>query len=158
MEKAKFESEFCFKDFEDVNAGIVKLPMSVIRLQSENKNRLLDLATKILNKWREYSDLEVDIIAMTEDVPHHTVTPIARKVDGRYELDIVLRDNHTTEQYPDGVFHPHQDVQHIKKENIGLIEVMGLAILPPRLKPELEEVGKYLLGEDNAIADYHLEW
>lgn len=116
MEKAKFESEFCFKDFEDVNAGIVKWPMSVIRLQSENKNRLLDLATKILNKWREYSDLEVDIIAMTEDV------------------------------------------QHIKKENIGLIEVMGLAILPPRLKPELEEVGKYLLGEDNAIADYHLEW
>ncbi|HEW7681531.1 TPA: UDP-glucose--hexose-1-phosphate uridylyltransferase [Streptococcus pneumoniae] len=116
MEKAKFESEFRFKDFEDVNAGIVKWPMSVIRLQSENKNRLLDLATKILNKWREYSDLEVDIIAMTEDV------------------------------------------QHIKKENIGLIEVMGLAILPPRLKPELEEVGKYLLGEENAIADYHLEW
>lgn len=132
--------------------------MSVIRLQSENKNRLLDLATKILNKWREYSDLEVDIIAMTADVPHHTVTPIARKVDGRYELDIVLRDNHTTEQYPDGVFHPHQDVQHIKKENIGLIEVMGLAILPPRLKTELEEVEKYLLGKDNAIADYHLEW
>ena len=158
MEKAKFESEFRFKDFEDVNAGIVKWPMSVIRLQSENKNRLLDLATKILNKWREYSDLEVDIIAMTADVPHHTVTPIARKVDGRYELDIVLRDNHTTEQYPDGVFHPHQDVQHIKKENIGLIEVMGLAILPPRLKIELEEVEKYLLGKDNAIADYHLEW
>lgn len=80
---------------------------------------MLDLATKILNKWREYSDLEVDIIAMTEDVPHHTVTPIARKVDGRYELDIVLRDNHTTEQYPDGVFHPHQDVQHIKRKISG---------------------------------------
>ena len=158
MEKAKFEREFLFKDFEDVKAGIVKWPMSVIRLQGENKNRLVELATKILNIWREYSDLEVDIIAKTEDIPHHTVTPIARKVDGRYELDIVLRDNHTTKQYPDGVYHPHQDVQHIKKENIGLIEVMGLAILPPRLKTELEEVEKYLLGKDNRIADYHLEW
>jgi len=103
-------------------------------------------------------DLEADIIATTGEIPHHTITPIARVVDGQFEMDLVLRDNHTSELHPDGVYHPHKDVQHIKKENIGLIEVMGLAILPPRLKTELEEVEKYLLGKDNAIADYHLEW
>ena len=100
----------------------------------------------------------VDGVAYTGDTPHHTVTPIARKRDGVFELDIVLRDNHTTAEFPDGVYHPHADVQHIKKENIGLIEVMGLAILPPRLKNELIEVEKYLLNQYNEVADYHRDW
>ena len=158
MEKARLEKKFHFRGFEDIEAGIVKWPMSVIRLQGENKQGIIELSTKILNIWKEYSDLGVNILARTGAILHHTVTPIARKVNGKFEMDIVLRDNHTSEQFPDGVFHPHQDVQHIKKENIGLIEVMGLAILPSRLKTELEEVEKYLLGISNSIADYHLTW
>lgn len=158
MERATLEKEFVFTGYESIKAGIVKWPMSVIRLRGENKKELVDLASKILVAWRAYSDWDVDIIAATGDTPHHTITPIARKVDGEFELDLVLRDNHTSDLHPDGVYHPHKDVQHIKKENIGLIEVMGLAILPPRLKSELEEVEKYLLGLDNMIADYHLDW
>ena len=119
---------------------------------------MVELAETIRLAWRDYSDDSVDVVAYTGDTPHHTVTPIARKRRGLFELDIVLRDNHTTAEFPDGVYHPHADVQHIKKENIGLIEVMGLAILPPRLKDELSEVEKYLLNQYNEIADYHKDW
>lgn len=158
MEIAELTERFTFKGFDSVEAGVVNWPMSVIRLTSEDKGDLVDLAEKIRLAWRDYSDDAVDIIAYTGDIPHHTVTPIARKRDGKFELDLVLRDNHTSEEHPDGVYHPHKDVQHIKKENIGLIEVMGLAILPPRLKDELKEVEHYLLGRDNQVADYHLDW
>ena len=158
MEKAELENSFTFKDFPDVTAGIVKWPMSVIRLSAEDKSRLVQLAEAIRQTWRSYSDETVDILAFTGEEPHHTVTPIARKRGGKFELDLVLRDNHTTAEFPDGVYHPHADVQHIKKENIGLIEVMGLAILPPRLKDELAEVEKYLLDQYNKGADYHKEW
>lgn len=158
MEKAPIERQLVFDGFESVSAGIVKWPMSVIRLASEDKPSLLGLATKILEKWRSYSDDSVQIKAETDGTPHHTITPIARKRGDVYELDLVLRDNQTSEEFPDGIYHPHPDVQHIKKENIGLIEVMGLAILPPRLKAELAEVKKYLLGQDSQVAAYHQPW
>lgn len=158
MEKAPLERQLVFDGFESVSAGIVKWPMSVIRLSSADKPSLLGLATKILEKWRSYSDDAVQIKAETDGTPHHTITPIARKRGDVYELDLVLRDNQTSEEFPDGIYHPHPDVQHIKKENIGLIEVMGLAILPPRLKAELAEVKKYLLGQDNQVAAYHQPW
>lgn len=158
MEKAPIERQLVFDGFESVSAGIVKWPMSVIRLSSADKPSLLGLATKILEKWRSYSDDSVQIKAETDGTPHHTITPIARKRGDMYELDLVLRDNQTSEEFPDGIYHPHPDVQHIKKENIGLIEVMGLAILPPRLKAELAEVKKYLLGQASQVADYHQPW
>lgn len=158
MEKAPIEGQLVFDGFESVSAGIVKWPMSVIRLSSADKASLLGLATKILEKWRSYSDDSVQIKAETDGTPHHTITPIARKRGDLYELDLVLRDNQTSEEFPDGIYHPHPDVQHIKKENIGLIEVMGLAILPPRLKAELAEVKKYLLGQDSQVAAYHQPW
>lgn len=158
MEKAPIERQLVFDGFESVSAGIVKWPMSVIRLSSADKPSLLGLATKILEKWRSYSDDAVQIKAETDGTPHHTITPIARKRGELYELDLVLRDNQTSEEFPDGIYHPHPDVQHIKKENIGLIEVMGLAILPPRLKAELAEVEKFLLGQDSQVADYHQPW
>ncbi|HEM3481783.1 TPA: UDP-glucose--hexose-1-phosphate uridylyltransferase [Streptococcus suis] len=158
MEKAPIERQLVFDGFESVSAGIVKWPMSVIRLSSADKPALLGLATKILEKWRSYSDDSVQIKAETDGTPHHTITPIARKRGELYELDLVLRDNQTSEEFPDGIYHPHPDVQHIKKENIGLIEVMGLAILPPRLKAELAEVKKYLLGQASQVAAYHQPW
>ncbi|NQN53300.1 UDP-glucose--hexose-1-phosphate uridylyltransferase [Streptococcus suis] len=158
MEKAPIEHKLVFEGFESVSAGIVKWPMSVIRLTSADKPSLLGLATKILEKWRSYSDASVQIKAETDGTPHHTITPIARKRGDLYELDLVLRDNQTSEEFPDGIYHPHPDVQHIKKENIGLIEVMGLAILPPRLKAELAEVKKYLLGQASQVAVYHQPW
>lgn len=158
MDEAPIEQELTFTGFEGVQAGLVKWPMSVIRLTSSDRTALLGLAAKILEKWRSYSDDLVGIKAETNGVPHHTITPIARKRDGRYELDLVLRDNQTSEEFPDGIYHPHPDVQHIKKENIGLIEVMGLAILPPRLKAELAEVEKFLLGQDSQVAAYHQDW
>lgn len=158
MEKAPIERQLVFEGFESVSAGLVKWPMSVIRLSSADKPSLLGLATKILEKWRSYSDDSVQIKAETDGTPHHTITPIARKRGDLYELDLVLRDNQTSEEFPDGIYHPHPDVQHIKKENIGLIEVMGLAILPPRLKAELAEVKKYLLGQDSQVAAYHQPW
>ncbi|MGQ7413090.1 UDP-glucose--hexose-1-phosphate uridylyltransferase [Streptococcus suis] len=158
MEKAPIERQLVFDGFESVSAGIVKWPMSVIRLSSADKPALLSLAAKILEKWRSYSDDSVQIKAETYGTPHHTITPIARKRGDLYELDLVLRDNQTSEEFPDGIYHPHPDVQHIKKENIGLIEVMGLAILPPRLKTELAEVKKYLLGQDSQVAAYHQPW
>ncbi len=158
MEKAAIEQKLIFAGFEEVSAGLVKWPMSVIRLACEDKERLVALATKILDKWRVYSDETVQILATSNGEPHHTITPIARKKGRQFELDLVLRDNQTSEEFPDGIYHPHPDVQHIKKENIGLIEVMGLAILPPRLKKELQEVEAYLLGEVEQVAAYHQEW
>lgn len=158
MEEAPVEKSFRFSGFENVSAGIVKWPMSVIRLNGSDKEELVSLSAKILDSWRKYSDEKVNVKAFDGDVLHHTITPIARMKNGNYELDLVLRDNQTSEEYPDGIFHPHKDVQHIKKENIGLIEVMGLAILPPRLKDELAEVGKYILGKSNEMKEYHRVW
>ena len=119
---------------------------------------MIELADKILKIWRTYSDPSVQVLAESEGELHHTITPIARRKDGSFELDLVLRDNQTSPEHPDGIYHPHADVQHIKKENIGLIEVMGLAILPPRLKEELKQVELFLLGEDCQVAAYHQEW
>ena len=158
MEVAPIQKNFTFAGFETVKAGIVQWPMSVIRLTSVSKDDLTELADKILRAWRRYSDPSVQVLAESNGTPHHTITPIARKRDGLFELDLVLRDNQTSPEHPDGIYHPHKDVQHIKKENIGLIEVMGLAILPPRLKEEVEQVAAYLVGEDVLVADYHQEW
>ena len=158
MEVAPLQKSFTFEGFESVKAGIVQWPMSVIRLTSDSKDDLTNLAEKILLAWRQYSDTSVQVLAESNGAPHHTITPIARKRDGQFELDLVLRDNQTSPEHPDGIYHPHKDVQHIKKENIGLIEVMGLAILPPRLKEEVEQVAAYLVGEDVSVADYHQEW
>lgn len=158
MEVAPLQKCFTFDGFESVKAGIVQWPMSVIRLTSDSKDDLTNLAEKILLAWRQYSDPSVQVLAESNGTPHHTITPIARKRDGLFELDLVLRDNQTSPEHPDGIYHPHKDVQHIKKENIGLIEVMGLAILPPRLKEEAEQVAAYLVGEDVLVADYHQEW
>ena len=158
MELAPLQKTFRFTGFEQVKAGIVKWPMSVLRLTSDSKEDLINLADKILQEWRQYSDPSVQILAETDGTTHHTITPIARKRDGQFELDLVLRDNQTSAEHPDGIYHPHKDVQHIKKENIGLIEVMGLAILPPRLKEEVEQVANYLVGEDVSVAAYHQEW
>lgn len=158
MEVAPIQKNFTFEGFESVKAGIVQWPMSVIRLTSDSKDELTNLAEKILLAWRQYSDPSVQVLAESDGTPHHTITPIARKRDGQFELDLVLRDNQTSPEHPDGIYHPHKDVHHIKKENIGLIEVMGLAILPPRLKEEVEQVVAYLVGEDVSVADYHQEW
>ncbi|MGV3011480.1 UDP-glucose--hexose-1-phosphate uridylyltransferase [Streptococcus thoraltensis] len=158
MEVAETVKSFTFKGFERIEAGIVNWPMSVLRLTADSKADLVALAEQIRLAWRDYSDSKAEIIAYTGDTPHHTITPIARRKNGRFQLDLVLRDNHTSPEHPDGIYHPHADVQHIKKENIGLIEVMGLAILPPRLKDELLEVEKYLLNQYNEIADYHKNW
>ena len=158
MEVAPIQKSVTFAGFKTVKAGIVQWPMSVIRLTSDSKDDLIELADKILLAWRQYSDPSVQVLAESDGTPHHTITPIARKRDGQFELDLVLRDNQTSPEHPDGIYHPHKDVQHIKKENIGLIEVMGLAILPPRLKEEVEQVAAYLVGEDVSVADYHQEW
>ena len=152
MEKAPFEKMVSFKGFEDVESGIVKWPMSVIRLRSDSDERLVELADTILAAWRGYSDEAAFIFAKTNGEPHNTITPIARMRDGKFELDLVLRNNITTEEHPLGVYHPHAELHHIKKENIGLIEVMGLAVLPARLKGELAEL-KQLLVNGTEIAD-----
>ncbi len=146
MEKAPVEKTVSFPGFEDVEAGIVHWPLSVIRLRCADDTRLVDLADKILAAWRGYSDPDAFIFAETDGEPHNTITPIARKREGKYELDLVLRNNITTEEFPLGVFHPHQELHHIKKENIGLIEVMGLAVLPARLKGELKELADVLVS------------
>ena len=158
MELAPVEESFTISGFEAVSLGIVNWPMSVLRLQSDDKAQLIDLADHILSVWRSYSDPAVQVLATSDGQPHHTITPIARIRDGHYELDLVLRDNQTSPEHPDGIYHPHADVQHIKKENIGLIEVMGLAILPPRLKEELKQVQDYLLGRESSVASYHQDW
>ena len=158
MEKANLDKVFTFVGFETVEAGIVNWPMSVLRLKSTDKAALIELSDTILQKWRAYSDPTVQILAESNDEQHHTITPIARRKKGKFELDLVLRDNQTSKEHSDGIYHPHQDVQHIKKENIGLIEVMGLAILPPRLKNELKEVEEFLLGQREEVAPYHQAW
>ena len=149
MAKAPLESTFTVPGYEDVECGIVKWPLSVIRLRCADEDRLVDLADHIQKSWRAYTDEEANIFAETEGVPHNTVTPIARRRGELFELDLALRNNLTTEKFPLGVYHPHPEYHHIKKENIGLIEVMGLAILPARLKTELDLLGKCLVsGED----------
>lgn len=158
MKLAPVEEIFTIEGFEAVSVGIVNWPMSVLRLQSDDKAQLIALADHILTAWRGYSDPAVQVLAVSDGQPHHTITPIARIRDGHYELDLVLRDNQTSPEHPDGIYHPHADVQHIKKENIGLIEVMGLAILPPRLKEELKQVQDYLLGRESTVATYHQPW
>lgn len=158
MAKATDDWSFEMAGFPDVQGSVVKWPMSVIRLRSEQIRTLTDAAVHILTKWKNYSDESLGIIAWTSETPHNTITPIARKKGNLFELDLVLRNNRTSVEHPLGIFHPHADVHHIKKENIGLIEVMGLAVLPARLKDELSEVGKYILGKPNSVADYHLEW
>lgn len=146
MEKAPFLQKTVFKGFEDVDAGIIKWPMSVMRIRCERKERLIALAGSILDAWRGYSDESAGIRAFTGTEPHNTITPIARYKNGRYELDLVLRNNRTDEAHLLGIFHPHSDVHHIKKENIGLIEVMGLAVLPARLLHELALLKDCLAG------------
>ncbi|MBR1565803.1 MAG: UDP-glucose--hexose-1-phosphate uridylyltransferase [Oscillospiraceae bacterium] len=162
MAKAGIECELSFPGFADVKAGIVKWPMSVIRLRCADKHRIAELADKILTAWRGYSDPAVTVFAETDGEPHNTITPIARRRDGDFELDLVLRNNLTTEEYPLGLFHPHQELHHIKKENIGLIEVMGLAVLPARLKAELKELEKLIIeGGDIAASETcakHAPW
>ncbi len=162
MAKAPVEKEFTVKGFEDITAGIVKWPMSVIRLSHKDYNRMIELADVILAKWRGYTDESVFIFAETDGEPHNTITPIARKRGENYELDLVLRNNITTEEHPLGVYHPHAELHHIKKENIGLIEVMGLAVLPSRLKSELEQLADAILAKEdlrkNEVLEKHADW
>ncbi len=156
MAKAPIETPLTFKGFEDVNAGIVKWPMSVIRISGADKDRIIELADKILLAWRGYTDEAAFVFAETDGEPHNTITPIARMRNGLYELDLVLRNNITTEEHPLGVYHPHAELHHIKKENIGLIEVMGLAVLPARLKGELERLKDAILAGEDIAADEEL--
>ena len=162
MAKAPVERPLVFDGFEDVKAGIVKWPMSVIRTSSEDPERLTELADKILKAWRGYTDESAFIFAETDGEPHNTITPIARKKDGLYELDLVLRNNITTKEHPLGVYHPHAELHHIKKENIGLIEVMGLAVLPSRLKGEMAALEQAMLENRDISSDEqlakHAEW
>jgi UDPglucose--hexose-1-phosphate uridylyltransferase len=162
MARAGCEKEISFPGFEDVKAGIVKWPMSVIRIAHKDKERLVELADKILLAWRGYTDESAFIFAETNNEPHNTITPIARKRDGLFELDLVLRNNITTGEHPLGVYHPHKELHHIKKENIGLIEVMGLAVLPGRLKTEMEELAQAMLDgsdiEKSETLAPHAEW
>ena len=156
METAGIEKEISFQGFEDVQAGIVKWPMSVIRLDGKDPRRIADLADKILTCWRAYSDESVSIVAFSDGEPHNTITPIARRRGDLYELDLVLRCNITTEEHPMGVFHPHAEKHNIKKENIGLIEVMGLAVLPSRLKSELTDLAAALAAGQDVSGDERL--
>ncbi len=162
MERAPVDMPLVFQGFEDISAGIVKWPMSVIRLRSRDRGRLTDLADKILTCWRSYTDQAAWILAETEGIPHNTITPIARRRGADYELDLVLRNNLTTEEYPLGIYHPHRDKHHIKKENIGLIEVMGLAVLPARLKTELTALADAMVtGKDlraDPMLEKHADW
>ena len=162
MAKAPIEKHVTIPGFEDVEAGIVKWPLSVLRIRHKNPERLIDLATHVLQAWRGYTDEAAFVFANTDGEPHNTITPIARKVEDVYELDLTLRNNITTKEHPLGVYHPHAQYHHIKKENIGLIEVMGLAVLPARLKEELELLEEYILsGKDissNEQIEKHAEW
>ncbi len=157
MEKAPIETPVVIPGYEDAEAGIVKWPMSVIRIRHTDRERLTDLADHILKKWRTYSDEECFVYAETEGEPHNTITPIARKHGEHFELDLVLRNNITTKEHPLGVYHPHENLHHIKKENIGLIEVMGLAVLPSRLKGELAALEDAILSGADLRADKVLE-
>ncbi len=157
MARAPIEREVSFPGFSDIRAGIVKWPMSVIRLDGNDKERLIELADRILMTWRGYSDEAAFIFAETEGEPHNTITPIARMRDGQFELDLVLRNNITTEEHPLGVYHPHAKLHHIKKENIGLIEVMGLAVLPARLKEEMASLAEAIITGRDIRADEQIE-
>ncbi len=162
MAKAPYDRTFILKGYEDLNAGIVKWPMSVIRLQGKDIGRIVDAADHILTSWRTYSDESAFIFSETDGIPHNTITPIARMHKDLYELDLVLRNNITTQKSPWGVYHPSADLHHIKKENIGLIEVMGLAVLPARLKREMEELEEYILDKkdirSNEVLQKHADW
>ena len=164
MEKAPVEYEFDMTDFSDVKAGIVKWPMSVIRLKSKNRNQLEKACSRVLSVWRSYSDESVGIFAFSDDTPHNTITPIARKNGDEYECDLVLRNNRTSEEHPLGIFHPHAELHHIKKENIGLIEVMGLAVLPSRLKTEIELLSDVIINKgvkavrEDETLEKHADW
>lgn len=162
MERAPVEHALTFVGFEDIRAGIVRWPMSVIRLTGSKPARLVELADRILNRWRGYTDEAANIFAETNGEPHNTITPIARRRGTDYELDLVLRNNLTTEEHPLGLYHPHAELHHIKKENIGLIEVMGLAVLPARLKTELAAVADALVAGRDLSADEltasHADW
>lgn len=162
MERAEIETPFVFPGYEDVRSGIVKWPLSVVRIRCADSERLVSLADEILNRWRAYTDEAAVIYAETDGVPHNTITPIARRRGGDYELDLVLRNNLTTEEHPLGLYHPHAELHHIKKENIGLIEVMGLAVLPARLKTELAAVAGCLVSGGDLRADEltakHADW
>ncbi len=157
MAKAPIEKTIKFDGFDDVEAGIVKWPMSVIRLRGKNTDRIIELSDKILTKWRGYTDEEAFIFAETDGAPHNTITPIARKNADMFEMDLVLRNNITSEEHPLGVYHPHAQYHHIKKENIGLIEVMGLAVLPARLERELSRLCDAIINGDDIRADAELE-
>ena len=167
MEKAEVEKYYESKKYEDIEVGTVKWPMSVVRIKGNDKNRVVDLAMEIFEAWKNYSDAENEIEAFSGDVPHNTVTPIARRKGEAFELDLVLRNNRTSEEHPDGIFHPHKELHHIKKENIGLIEVMGLAVLPGRLEKELDTIAQILCGdlaynrveaENNNEINKHIPW
>ncbi len=162
MAKAPIEKSFAMKGFEDVEAGIVHWPMSVLRLRCADSDRLIELGDRVLQAWRGYTDEDAFVYAETDGEPHNTITPIARKNGDLYELDLVLRNNITTEEFPLGVYHPHQELHHIKKENIGLIEVMGLAVLPSRLKTELADLADYIVEgkniRDNEVLAKHADW
>ena len=162
MAKAPVETPFTVPGFDAVDCGVVRWPMSVIRLTSADRTQLVDLADRILGKWRSYTDEAAFVFSETDGEPHNTITPIARMRNGKYELDLVLRNNITTEEHPLGVFHPHAELHHIKKENIGLIEVMGLAVLPARLKTELAALGEAILAGADITADpvlaKHADW
>ena len=162
MARAGLREEVRFKGYEDIKAGVVDWPMSVIRLTGKDYKRIAELADKILGIWRGYSDEAVDVLAESDGEPHNTITPIARRRGDDFEIDLVLRNNRTTEEYPLGIFHPHDKLHHIKKENIGLIEVMGLAVLPGRLKSEMDSLRTVLLkGKDirnDEVLGKHADW
>ena len=157
MERAETRKDINIKGYEDVKAGIVNWPMSVIRISHSDSDRLVELAAHILDTWRAYTDEDAFVFAETDGEPHNTITPIARMRDGKYELDLVLRNNITTEEHPLGVYHPHKELHHIKKENIGLIEVMGLAVLPARLKNEMKRLGEFIVAGKDIRSDEELE-
>lgn len=162
MAKAPIEKQVVIPGYEDVEAGIVKWPLSVLRIRNKDEKRLIELADHVLGKWRDYTDEEAFIFANTDGEPHNTITPIARKAGDVFELDLTLRNNITTKEHPLGVYHPHAERHHIKKENIGLIEVMGLAVLPSRLKEEIELLAEYITeGKDirgNEKIEKHADW
>ena len=162
MAKAEIMEHFIIKGFADIECGILNWPLSVIRLRHKSSDRIIDLAAHILTKWRNYTDEDAFIYAKTDGNLHNTITPIARYKNGIYELDLALRNNITTKEHPLGVYHPHAELHHIKKENIGLIEVMGLAVLPSRLKNEMEQLADYIVNKkdirtNNAISK-HAPW
>jgi len=162
MAKAPIEIKYSVPEYEDIEVGILYWPLSVIRIKSKDDKRLVDLADHILNKWKNYTDESAYIYAETDGEPHNSITPIARKVGDLFEMDLALRNNITTKERPWGLYHPNEKLHHIKKENIGLIEVMGLAVLPARLKTEMDIMAEYILeGKDlkeNEMLEKHSDW